>query len=508
MLIVVQFPFADVRGFVPAPTHRLSAPAWPLAVPGKDFVRSFGGIEKRRRGGVEDWTAEDVYCRAAYPLRFYPPLRTIPFETASAAIELRSAFRRLLSDGEVTVRLEFGFRVAELNQNLVLDGQSALALVSYCLSRQVRVAARGSQPTARSCNFIDSPKQIATRYLNGTTGRTKESPVVPASWWVTPAPPLVLVEYSSDEIASLPRYARSLSSQMIEIDSEVFLDYCPVKYSGQSFGCWFLGYGVGANRDLLRRMRIHLLRLHAERECLKQVLRQLAEGKIRVETGTPESDALQLYLNNCTRLLMRKSRFGLPTSRILRVAQNADDIVATGERVNILSAIQKIRRNIYYNVQRFTASPIYPESVFYNITSNGDIHIGKIAYKGDEHVTEYNVSFGDHNVVQGDFVVASTIQNSFNRIDSSKVAPNLKESLKTLHQQIAEMTKQMDPVKAQEAARDLQSFTDEAVSASPRQKWYSVTADGLLAAAKAVGEVAAPIITTVKAILAILSGVA
>jgi hypothetical protein len=66
------------------------------------------------------------------------------------------------------------------------------------------------------------------------------------------------------------------------------------------------------------------------------------------------------------------------------------------------------------------------------------------------------------------------------------------------------MTKHLPVEKARDAAKDLEVLTTEAVSEAPRKKWYDLSAEGLMEAAKAVGELAAPVVTSVKALLSLL----
>jgi len=119
-------------------------------------------------------------------------------------------------------------------------------------------------------------------------------------------------------------------------------------------------------------------------------------------------------------------------------------------------------------------------------------------------VTNYNVSFGDNNKFIGDLIVANTIQGSFNRVAESAVDREIKDKLKELHEAFAGMSDQLSQERARQAARDLETFSKEAVSPQPREKWYELSADGLIEAAETVGKMAAPVIATVKAVLALL----
>ena len=63
------------------------------------------------------------------------------------------------------------------------------------------------------------------------------------------------------------------------------------------------------------------------------------------------------------------------------------------------------------------------------------------------------------------------------------------------------MAKQLPEKKAEQAAQDLETLTNEATSREPRRRWYELSAEGLIEAAKTVGKMAEPVVKTVEAIL-------
>lgn len=63
---------------------------------------------------------------------------------------------------------------------------------------------------------------------------------------------------------------------------------------------------------------------------------------------------------------------------------------------------------------------------------------------------------------------------------------------------VAELCKGIPQDKAREAARDLDTLASEIASGKPRQKWFEISAEGLMDAAKTVAKMASPIVKTVK----------
>src|SRR5882672_4260545 len=111
MFAAIQFPFTDARQFIASETNRLAVPSWPLAKAEKDFIRSFGPVKRRRKGGLDDWPGEEIFCRAIRAVRFpSSPVRFADFPSAGLSLRQSCAFRRFLVDGAAVARMEMGFR--------------------------------------------------------------------------------------------------------------------------------------------------------------------------------------------------------------------------------------------------------------------------------------------------------------------------------------------------------------------------------------------------------------
>jgi hypothetical protein len=124
MLITVQHPFADSRQFCPGPIRVITRPTWPSPLT-DEFVRGFGGIEKRKLGGLDFW-GEDLLCNAVRGIRFDP---LPPFRRRNRSfVTLDACFRRLYCDGSALGKVEIGlatrgrhFRIDHLTRNHLFD---------------------------------------------------------------------------------------------------------------------------------------------------------------------------------------------------------------------------------------------------------------------------------------------------------------------------------------------------------------------------------------------------
>jgi hypothetical protein len=94
-------------------------------------------------------------------------------------------------------------------------------------------------------------------------------------------------------------------------------------------------------------------------------------------------------------------------------------------------------------------------------------------------------------------------------INSSQEILNAQQNLDTLLAQLTESVEKiydvLSPESKPQAKQDLSVLVTEAQSKLPRRQWYQLTADGLIKAAKNVGEIGKPVIDIVGRILVLLA---
>jgi hypothetical protein len=431
------------------------------------------------------------------------------------AISPYCAFRRFMVDGRfpnlsidgeavmggaVVSRLEIGlaFRRKKPGE-LRLSSADTLAVIRAVTQLPVRVQSeRQTQP------LVNLGPKLASAYLAASTRRAPGQAVSTERWWFCVGTPLLVIEYEHDDIAELPKHSRHIAA-LDQIG--IGLDHCRVQSLGLRFGVWFLGVKnpstANDNRDRVRRLRLNLLRLHAERDSVKQVLRLIAQQHITIKRGTTSSERLQQFLDESIRLLSKKERDGLPQSDILEAAQDYEDLVSPGEKETLVTQLGSIRKTLLQRVEKITEEPKQRSGSFYEIHAEKV----KINYEqnGTKTVNTQTIDFGSGNTVTDvNIVAAKNIQDSWNRVAAANTKPELRTALQDLHKSVAEMSKQLPEQKQAEAAKDLATLSSEALSPAPRKKWYELSAEGLLEAAKTVGDIAASVTTAVKAVLALL----
>ncbi|MGE0086819.1 MAG: leucine-rich repeat domain-containing protein [Desulfococcaceae bacterium] len=89
-------------------------------------------------------------------------------------------------------------------------------------------------------------------------------------------------------------------------------------------------------------------------------------------------------------------------------------------------------------------------------------------------------------------------------IQQSGASDDLKANLEKLTKAVEAMIKQMPKDDADEAKENLEILVKQATSEKPKRKWYSISGEGLIDAAKAIGSLGKPVIETTQAVLKLL----
>jgi polyhydroxyalkanoate synthesis regulator phasin len=99
----------------------------------------------------------------------------------------------------------------------------------------------------------------------------------------------------------------------------------------------------------------------------------------------------------------------------------------------------------------------------------------------------------ENATIYGDFAVAHSIKDSFNKITASAVSNELKELIKELAVAVGKMTQEMPKEQAEDVAEDLKNLVEQATREKPKRKWWSVSVAGLTQAAKNIGKIGEPV---------------
>jgi hypothetical protein len=189
---------------------------------------------------------------------------------------------------------------------------------------------------------LELQRPLARQLLRSTTGFRAANPFSGENWWLEPVRPLVIAE-CRDEDPAPP--ARSRPVPVAE-EHGVSLHTFTVSRSETEVRVWLLRSQPHADRDALRRLRMHLLCLHAERMALRQILRLIATDRFANVRGSEEFDELQRYLLSTFHSLGRERRYGFRQDAIFDVAEQADRLVSDDVRGTLLARLMDARLNL------------------------------------------------------------------------------------------------------------------------------------------------------------------
>jgi hypothetical protein len=483
MLVLVQFPLADLRPFVAERPKKEDRPDWSLppdpATP--DFVRGFGPL--RSRPGlssltVATWPSEGWFARVDHGIRL-PQLNAAQFSVASAVP--RHAVRRLFCDGLALWRLEVGIG---FDLKADLDAQQTMDLVQGVLEMPVRVRVRGelgpALPLIQSGAAIEASLTAASTFA--------KTPNSVRLMKLRRGRPMVMVETNATadeppriEVATATPGARRVVLGEADAASRIEVDYATLRVNRADLPIVWLHSAWRDNAKRVSAVRTHMCRLHAEREVLTQVLRASNRGLL--DDATP---AFERYLDRADRDLFAQERFGVEQSELRRIFDVYDQI-APAER-QALADILGRRRQSGERAERLVQS--------YRSADERITIVLPGATMNDNRVTILGPNYGNINV-------AGTFINT-GKIISGVGNTELKSALEALHDQAKQLAERLpEDADKEGVANRTEALTKAATAAKPDKSMLKVTGEGLIEAAKTVAGMAGPIATAVGAVLGI-----
>jgi len=487
MLVLLQFPFADLRRVDASATGAPVGPDWgiPPNFAHPDFVRGFGGLCKRSplsrmAGGT--WPAEAWFARAGAGIRL-PQLTPKFFASAGVKLAPHHVVRRVFSDGWVMWRLEIG---VGLDLRVPLSARQVAATVHDLLSLPVRVRIRGHWSATRA--LIEQGAALGEALTNSTTSLKLR----PTGLSLQPGRPMVLVESTAvaeqseafERISAVPG-SMHLQISGVDPDRRIDLDVATLREGIHELPLvWLRSPGSDTSSDITT-LRINLFRLHAEREALTTVLRAVQKGQLGLTSAE-----LERYLASADKNLFIDRRDGIEQAMLRYVFSTydtftADDLQAI--RTRLAGCRQTLERT-----ERLIRSYGGPDGRTTIIVEAG----GNIAMTNNT-VNVHGSNTGQINVA-GTFVNNGTIIAGI----TDEKLKSATESMNNLAQQLS--AKLRDPADKEVVANKAQTIVREAAAKKPDPEILKVTGKGLIEAAKAVAEMAKPIASAVGTVLGIL----
>jgi hypothetical protein len=468
LFLVLQFPIADVRSFISANTYKLARPSWPIAQVKKEFVRYFGIVDRRKKGGLKNWTGEGVYSVAKNAFRF-PSLESQTwYEDDVLMARAICAFRRLFSNGEALIRIETGFTISGDYWWRTLTEDWFIRIIDNLLGLKTLV--RSPNGDLEMCDLQDANRYLAPLYMNASTQWSHHGIHVYKNWWVMPCEPVLVVEYNNMMVSNwLPKNRQVLDTIA---ESEIEISHFWFYRNGQGIRVWLLGYETSGpwECNIARRLRLNLLRLHSELECLKQILRLILQNKLVIEVPSKSSDLFQAYLNRSIRILSQCKGYGFPQDEILKTVLGYEEIINPDQKITLMSQLEKMRLNIRKKLDNFTSKSkviAQPAIVIEHIGKKINIK-NTTTYKIDE------VVMGDKfkDITDSTIINRSHVEKSFNKV-------NEKYDEETANA-ILRVAKEIERSDNKDAGALFDGFNQELAKSEPNKTVLKTIWDGIL----------------------------
>ncbi len=356
MLLHYQLPILDARLFSDPASPSLEKPRWPWPTPGRSFVRCFGPVQRRRRGGHDVFPDEVFFASARGTIRF----KRLEVERLASA-PTRAAYRRLFCNPPVA-RLELGLAIEVVDLAPAELVKAALDLLEV----ELVVQQFRKEPVELALWRIE--RVLADHYARVTSPvRAAESDLILAG------EPILLIDYSGDEVDALPAGSRRVESDLV---GGADLAFYWLEYRRRTMGLWFLR-SDSVEATVARRLRIELMRLHAEHQILKYALTDLwSKGSFGYVRGTPGSDRFDRYLNDATSLLLKDDRGGFSQSALRGVLAAYSTIANPEEWRLIDQRLAQVRTQIRRKVGNYLSpQPGQPSSGPVQLEKGEVIHV-------------------------------------------------------------------------------------------------------------------------------------
>lgn len=343
MRLILQFPIVDTRRFLSVETGVLPRPQWHSPDFGKTFVRSFGLINQGFPWGLSGWLAETATCNARRAIRF-PDLTPFNEAAGGRGIPFQIESKRFFFDGVSMAKLEVTASIGD-ERLAALEGHLPAALFHHFLDLPVLIPnPLDLERTPVRCRLWEAGKYLANLYEQSSTRTVGRSEMAEhQNWWVEPGNVLMLIEHKGIDHEAIPFWGRSVS---LAQSATASLSYHVIPKGARDIRMWAVNT-QGLSRPEIEKLKRVLLRMHAERECLRRTL-------VNIERmgGTANSDALQKYVNESTRRIFRLEKHADKQGEdsLVDLALEAEEEVSPAEREAIMAALEQ--NNFRLNIRR------------------------------------------------------------------------------------------------------------------------------------------------------------
>jgi len=441
MFLSIQYPITDLRTIL-GNTNKLRTPWWQDPEV-NTTLRYFGAIVKRDHNdkqGVLQWPADDKYCNSRNAIRL-KELSKGKILVNDTTLPFSCRYRRFFKPGDFICRYEIAFTHDAdkfiydndpVKTSSVVYHDTINTVIKSFLNLKINIPKTGKRAekdltgknTKAGKEFIELPlclagNKIAELYLKGSTKNKLQR--TSKNWWVKAGTPLALITCIDKGNLILPTNSE-LVEKMEEYGIRLYsLEQAVTK--NQVFRVWLITLDpLKKSREsiiVLRRLKLNLFRINAEKEALRHVLVTISENDFDLKEENARN-VLSKYLKESTSKLLRKKRFGINQDKILDSAIRSEELADPGSMKKNLELLKLLKdRYILSNVKKLSPREKKLVRIFIGHSNDVDkerseciLQIGKLNKSHKYLFLEY-VNWHD-DVVHSNFPTYKRIQDAIN----------------------------------------------------------------------------------------------
>ena len=352
MHVIFEYPIVDCRPLLPKYNDKLIYPEWSNpSLNSKQFIRYFGALKERNAGGSADWTGEAFYCNTHLSMR-YTDLHKQGYPlTPEGKPAIFNSYRRYFSDGYFVGKVEAGF-VDNIEKKITGLTNSTVP-ISEILKHYANLPVTID---GKEYKTYKAGPQLAERYYKGSTQEKKLN--AEQGKYVVAGEIAVLLIFNSSAALQLPERAFLLQELPLPDNyGSLKLYGYKLKHEGYALKAWLIEIPEGFEgfpknvREILRNLRINLLRIHLEKETLRVLLNGIKNKKVQLEANSEEAQLADAYFKKTAEKLFKKERYSLEQKNLLQFALNSEETIAPG-------SFSSLQESVYYFQDKFTRDNI------------------------------------------------------------------------------------------------------------------------------------------------------
>ncbi|WP_313491685.1 hypothetical protein [Sphingobacterium multivorum] len=431
MILFLQFTVTDTRYFSPYRADILTKPEWPSPRPFREFVRNSGKIIERGKGGQSSWVGENFICEIN---------RGIIIErcTLPSGATLSNLAKHLYA-GEhyLLAKYEFVFNLKISNTKLKIDQNLLKQLINEVLAVEIKIKLDGKVMKV-PINQLQNP--LKRFHYKNITIKEKADQYIGLTHLRMCTPQLYFYLDNNEFPAKIGNNYKRIA----DIHNIAKLYGSWHNHKSNPFRVWIHHRLSNSQRIIQNReLRMTIMRLHSEYECLKNLINGLSNGLITTAERTLESDQLQKYFNLAIRTFLQEEKnieFKTRSNGFFDYFSKVFAHAAPGELERLKRNIEHFRINIKNKIINY-----YKEAKF--VSNKFENHNSTILVQGTGNVVK------DNQVIQ-------QVGQAIEKIDFEKLIGELAQIL-PVAQSEAKTTEDFQSVLALSQAKDAAEKKDK-----------------------------------------------